>query len=151
MVIGDNITPGYLNKPEDNKRLFTADGWQHMGDVFVQDKNGYLFFKERVDDMIISGGENIYPSEIIPVLAAHPKVAEAFVLGVLHDDWGQQVAAVIVKKDPSLTEQAISDYCSGRKDLSGYKKPRMIRFVETMPKTASMKIDKEALVQLFKK
>jgi long-chain acyl-CoA synthetase len=151
VVIGDNITPGYWNKPEDSKKLFTADGWQHTGDVFVQDKNGYLFFKERVDDMIISGGENVYPGEIIPVLAAHPKVAEAFVLGVPHDDWGQQVAAVIVKKDPSLTEQEIFDYCSSRKDLSGYKKPRMIRFVETMPKTASMKIDKGALVQLFKK
>ena len=151
VVIGDNITPGYWNKPEDTKKLFASDGWQHTGDVFVQDENGYLFFKERVDDMIISGGENIYPGEIIPVLAGHPKVAEAFVLGIPHDDWGQQVAAVIVKKDPSLTEQEVFDYCGSRKDLSGYKKPRVIKFVETMPKNAAMKIDKGALVQLFKK
>ena len=151
VVIGDNITPGYWNKPEDTQKLFSSDGWQHTGDVFVQDGNGYLFFKERVDDMIISGGENIYPGEIIPVLAGHPKVAEAFVLGIPHDDWGQQVAAVIVKKDPSLTEQEIFDYCSSRKDLSGYKKPRVIKFVETMPKNASMKIDKGVLAQLFRK
>ncbi|MFA7464836.1 MAG: class I adenylate-forming enzyme family protein [Syntrophales bacterium] len=151
IVIGENITPGYWNKPEENAKLFTKDGWQHTGDVFVQDENGYLFFKERTDDMIISGGENIYPGEIIPVLAGHPKVADAFVLGVPHDDWGQQVAAVIVKKDPGLTEQELLDFCGTRKDLSGYKKPRAIKFVDAMPKTASMKIDKGALLKLFKK
>ena len=148
--MGDNLTPGYWNKPEDNVKLFNKEGWQHTGDVFVQDKNGYLFFKERVDDMIISGGENIYPGEIIPVLASHPKVREAFVFGIPHDDWGQQVAAVIVKKDQSLTEQEIFDFCSSRKDLSGYKKPRVVKFVDEMPKTASMKIDKGALLKLFK-
>ena len=150
VVIGDNLTPGYWNKPEDDAKLFNKEGWQHTGDVFTQDSNGYLFFKERVDDMIISGGENIYPGEIIPVLASHPKVAEAFVFGVPHDDWGQQVAAVIVKKDPGLTEQEIFDYCAGRKDLSGYKKPRVVKFVDALPKTASMKIDKAALLKLFK-
>jgi long-chain acyl-CoA synthetase len=150
VVFGDNMIPGYWNKPEETQKLFASQGWQHTGDIFTQDEKGYLFFKERVDDMIISGGENIYPGEIIPVLAGHPKVAEAFVFGVPHDDWGQQVAAVIVKKDPSLTEQEISDYCNSRQDLSGYKKPRVIRFVETMPKTASMKIDKGVLVNLFK-
>jgi long-chain acyl-CoA synthetase len=150
IVLGDNVTPGYWNKPEDTKKLFAADGWQRTGDVFTQDEKGYLFFKERVDDMIISGGENIYPGEIIPVLTAHPKVETAFVVGVPHDDWGQQVAAVIVKKDQSLTEQEILDYCSSRKDLSGYKKPREVRFVQALPMTASAKVDKGACIQMFK-
>jgi long-chain acyl-CoA synthetase len=151
MVKGDNITPGYWNKPEENAKLFDDNGWQHTGDIFTQDKNGYLFFKERIDDMIISGGENVYPGEIVPVLSNHPKVAEAFVLGVPHEDWGQQVAAVIVKKDQTLTEKEIFDFCSDRKDLSGYKKPRTIRFIEAMPKTASQKIDKGSLLKLFSK
>lgn len=149
MVMGDNHTPGYWNKPEENATLFDADGWQHTGDVFTQNEDGYYFFKERVDDMIISGGENVYPGEIVPILFSHPKVSEAFILGVPHDDWGQQVAAVIIKKDESLTEQEILDFCSGREDLSGYKKPRVIRFVNEMPKNAAQKIDKGALKKLF--
>lgn len=149
VVMGDNQTPGYWNKPEENAKLLTADGWQHTGDVFTRNADGYYFFKERVDDMIISGGENVYPGEIVPILTKHPKVADAFVLGIQHEAWGQQVAAVIVKRDESLTEQEILDYCSGREDLSGYKKPRAIRFVKEIPKTASQKIDKGASLKLF--
>lgn len=149
MVIGENVTPGYWNKPEENAKLFNDDGWQHTGDVFIMDKKGYLFFKERTDDMIISGGENVYPGEIVPVLRSHPKVADAFIFGIPHEAWGQQVAAVIVKKDQTLTEEEVFEFCSNRKDLSGYKKPRVILFVDEMPKTASMKIDKGALKKLF--
>jgi len=149
IVKGDNLTPEYWNKPEDTAKLLMEDGWQHTGDVFSSDEEGHLFFKERTDDMIISGGENIYPGEIVPVLASHPKVAEAFILGVPHEDWGQQVAAVIVKKDSTLTEEEVFEFCKDREDLSGYKKPRVVKFVEEMPKTASMKIDKGSLTKLF--
>ncbi len=149
MVKGDILTPGYWNKPEENIKLFDEEGWQHTGDVFTQDEQGYLFFMERTDDMIISGGENIYPREIESVLYNHPGVAEVAVIGLPHEEWGAQVAAVIVKKDPKLTEDEIVAFLKGRKDLSGYKRPRIIKFVDQIPKTASQKIDKASLKKLY--
>ena len=149
MVKGDILTPGYWNKPEENIKLFDEEGWQHTGDVFTQDERGYLFFMERTDDMIISGGENIYPREVESVLYNHPGVAEVAVIGLPHDEWGAQVAAVIVKKDPKLTEEGIVAFLKERKDLSGYKRPRIIKFVDQIPKTASQKIDKVSLKKLY--
>ena len=149
MVKGDIVTPGYWNKAEENIKLFDEEGWQHTGDVFTQDEQGYLFFMERTDDMIMSGGENIYPREIESVLYNHPGVAEVAVIGLPHEEWGAQVTAVIVKKDPKLTEEKIVAYLKGRKDLSGYKRPRSIKFIDKMPKTATEKIDKAALKKLY--
>jgi long-chain acyl-CoA synthetase len=149
MVKGDILTPGYWNKPEENAKLFDGEGWQHTGDVFTRDKQGYLFFMERTDDMIISGGENIYPREIESVLYNHPGVAEVAVIGLPHEEWGAQVAAVIVKKDPKLAEEEIVAFLKERKDLSGYKRPRIIKLVDQIPKTASQKIDKASLKKLY--
>jgi acyl-CoA synthetase (AMP-forming)/AMP-acid ligase II len=149
MVKGDILTPGYWNKPEENIKLFDEEGWQHTGDVFTQDERGYLFFMERTDDMIISGGENIYPREVESVLYNHPGVAEVAVIGLPHEEWGAQVAAVIVKTDPKLTEEEIVEFLKGRKDLSGYKRPRIIKFLDKIPKTASQKVDKATLKKLY--
>ena len=148
MVKGDILTPGYWNKAEENIKLLDEEGWQHTGDVFTQDEQGYLFFMERTDDMIISGGENIYPREVESVLYNHPGVAEAAVIGLPHEEWGAQVAAVIVKKDPKLTEEDIIEFLKGRKDLSAYKRPRIIKFLDKIPKTASHKVDKATLKKL---
>ena len=149
MVRGDITTPGYWNKPEENAKLFDKEGWQHTGDVFTRDKQGYLFFKERTDDMIISGGENIYPREVESVLLSHPKIAEVAVIGLPHNEYGEQVTAVIVRKDRALSEEEILAFCRERNDLGGYKRPRVIKFVDDIPKTASQKVDKNTLRKSF--
>ncbi|MEM2957564.1 MAG: AMP-binding protein [Candidatus Freyarchaeota archaeon] len=128
-----HIMTEYYKDPEKTKAAFEG-GWFHSGDMVRKDKDGYIYFVERKDDMIITGGEHVYPTEIEEVLYTHPKVMEAAVIGVPSEKWGQTPKAFIVlKKGEKATEKEILDYCKDK--LAGYKKPTMVEFVESIPKS----------------
>jgi acyl-CoA synthetase (AMP-forming)/AMP-acid ligase II len=134
---------GYLNMPEMDKETI-REGWIYTGDMAKVEEGGYLTIVDRKRDMIISGGENIYPKEIENLISGHPGVLEVAVIGIPDDVWGESVCAVIVKKEGyQFAEQDISRFCASR--LSGYKKPKCIKFVDELPKNAAGKITKNVL------
>jgi len=134
---------GYWNLPEATSRSI-RNGWFHTGDAGYMDKDGYLFIYDRVKDMIVSGGENIYPAEIESALFAHPAIADVAVIGVPDDQWGEAVKAIVVKKPgASLTPGELIQFA--RKRIAGYKVPRSVDFVETLPRNPSGKILKREL------
>jgi len=146
IVKSDSIMVGYYNMPEATA-LAIRDGWLYTGDLGYFDEDGFLFIADRKKDLIISGGVNIYPREIEEVLFHHPGVAEAAVVGVPDEVWGQSVKAFVVKKDHyDLTEEDIIAYCKER--FASYKKPKVVQFVHSLPKTASGKVMKEELKRL---
>ncbi|WP_156289667.1 class I adenylate-forming enzyme family protein [Oceanobacillus salinisoli] len=148
-VRGDVVTPGYWKRPELNKERL-IDGWLRTGDVVRWDKDGYLYYTDRFDDMIITGGENVYPKEVENVLAEHPKIAEIVVIGTPHERLVEQVTAVIVPNENTLTEKEIIDFCDEHTGLAGYKKPRRIIFTDEIPKTGSGKFNKSLLKKMYK-
>jgi acyl-CoA synthetase (AMP-forming)/AMP-acid ligase II len=120
------------------------DGWMHTGDIGYLDEERFLFIVDRKKDMIVSGGENIYPREVEEVLHAHPAVAEAAVIGVPDDQWGESVKAFIVLAvGQGATEADIIEHC--RANLASYKKPKSVDFVASLPRLANLKINKVAL------
>jgi acyl-CoA synthetase (AMP-forming)/AMP-acid ligase II len=140
---GPNVMKGYWKMPE-----ATADtlrgGWLHTGDLGTMDERGYVFIMDRLKDMIVSGGENVYPREIEEVLFTHPGVADAAVIGVPSARWGEDVKAVVVlKADASATAEELIEFCGGR--LAGYKRPRTVDFLEALPKNPSGKVLKREL------
>lgn len=140
---GPNITQGYWNKPDITKETI-RDGWIHTGDLAVVDKDGYLNIVDRKKDMIITGGENVYSTEVEHVIYEHAAVVECAVFGIPDDKWGEAVKAVIVthaSMDP--TEAEIIDFVKQR--LAHYKAPKSIDFVKELPKTGSGKIFKKGL------
>jgi len=131
---------GYWRMPEETAYTL-RDGWLHTGDVGRMDEDGYVYLVDRKKDMIISGGENIYSREVEDVLHTHPAVADAAVVGVPDEKWGESVKAVVVLKEgASTTEQEIVDFCKA--NLASYKKPRSVEFWDDLPKTASGKTKK---------
>ncbi len=148
-VRGPNVTPGYLNRPEENEKAF-KNGWFHTGDVGRVDENGVMFLMDRKKDMIVSGGENIYTSEVEAALYKHPDVFECAVIGVPDDKYGESLFAVIVTAPgETLTEDIIIDHC--RELIAGYKIPRQMDFVEELPKSAMSKILKNELRDIYGK
>ncbi|WP_409251749.1 o-succinylbenzoate--CoA ligase [Bacillus sp. SCS-153A] len=146
-VRGPNVTEGYFNREEANRESF-KDGWFLTGDIGYQDEQGFLYVLDRRSDLIISGGENIYPAEIESVLVAHPDIAEAGVIGVESDEWGQAPAAFIVSEKP-LDGLEVRDYCRTR--LAGYKVPHYFYFVQNLPRNASNKLLRKELRKLVQK
>jgi long-chain acyl-CoA synthetase len=137
-------TIGYFRRPQDTAALLTEDGWLRTGDAGYVDSDGYLFLTDRIKDMIISGGENVYPAEVEAVLRQHPGVAEVAVVGVPDETWGETVGAVVVpRQGVSLDGQALIDFARPR--LAGYKRPRRIRIVDELPLNASGKVLKRDL------
>ncbi len=130
---------GYWNRP-DATRAALRDGWYFTGDVAYQDDDGDLWVQGRVDDMIISGGENIHPLEVEDVLSQHPHVAEVAVAGIDDPKWGQIVAAFVVRLDPSLTTEELNQYCLANTTLADFKRPRQYIFVTEIPKSPVGKI-----------
>jgi acyl-CoA synthetase (AMP-forming)/AMP-acid ligase II len=106
------------------------------------DEEGYLYVADRVDDMIISGGENVYPREVEDVLHEHESVQDVAVLGIPDEKWGESVLAFIVTNDSSLTADELERFCKGNDKLAGYKRPRHYQFVNELPRNASGKIQK---------
>lgn len=135
---------GYFNRPDATEKALYK-GWYHSGDIGYMDDEGYLWVKDRVDDMIISGGENIYPREVEDVLYAHKGVLDVAVLGQPDEHWGQIVTAFVVKKDPNLTEEELDEFCKNSHELANYKRPRKYIFVDALPRNASGKIQKFVL------
>jgi long-chain acyl-CoA synthetase len=134
---------GYWQMPEETERKL-RNGWLHTGDLGRMDEDGYVYIVERKNDMIISGGVNVYPREIEEVLYGHPAVSEASVVGLPDEHWGEVVKAVIVlKENAQVTEADIIDYCGKR--LAGFKKPKSVDFWEALPKSSTGKILKKEI------
>ena len=146
---GDTVTPGYYNLPEKNEEAFVEQAgkrWLRSGDIGRMDEDGHLFVEDRIDDMLISGGENVYPREIEDVIYELDGVTEAAVIGTPHDRLGEQVTAIVVADD-SVTAEDVESVVRDR--LADYKIPRRIDFVDELPKTSTRKIDKVALRERY--
>jgi fatty-acyl-CoA synthase len=140
---GWSVTPGYWERPDLNEQAF-VDGWFRTGDIAVRDESGAFTLIDRIKDMYISGGENVYPAEIEAVIVELAGVSDVAVFGVPHDTWGETGAAlVVVRADSSLDATAIAAHCSAR--LARYKVPRHVEIVASLPRTASGKIQKHLL------
>ncbi len=143
VVKGDNVMLGYWNRPEDTAAA-VRDGWMHTGDGGRMDENGYVFIVDRIKDMIITGGENVYSAEVENALASHPAVAASAVIGVPDDEWGERVHAVVVLLPGQLaTEDEIRQHCKAL--IAGYKSPRSVEFVAALPMSGAGKILKREL------
>ncbi|MCA1063980.1 fatty acid--CoA ligase [Rossellomorea sp. AcN35-11] len=141
IVQGPCMMSGYFNRDEASEKAMYK-GWYHSGDIGYLDEDGYLWVKDRVDDMIISGGENIYPREVEDVLHSHKGVLDVAIIGQPDDRWGESVTAFVVKKDPDVTSEELDQWCKGSDSLANYKRPRKYVFVAELPRNASGKIQK---------
>ena len=138
------LMQGYLNKPEATAEVITEDGWFRTGDMGKVDAEGFVYVEDRLKDMIISGGENIYSPEIERVLAEHPAVAEVAIIGVPDDRWGETVKAVVsLKPDTEATEEELIAFC--REHLAHYKCPKSVDIIEALPRNPTGKILKRDL------
>jgi acyl-CoA synthetase (AMP-forming)/AMP-acid ligase II len=143
VVKNKNIMQRYWNDEEATSNTI-VDGFLHTGDIGYLDKDGFLYIVDRKKDMIISGGENIYPREIEITLLAHPGVLEVAVIGVPDDRWGEAVQAVVVcDENISVSEEELISYC--KEHIASYKKPKAVSFVEALPRIATGKVDKVSL------
>ena len=134
---------GYWQMPEETAKKL-RNGWLHTGDLGRIDEDGYVYIVERKNDLIISGGVNIYPREIEEILYSHPSVSEATVMGVADEHWGESVKAFIVlKRGAQTTEKEIIDFCGER--LASYKKPKVVEFWQDLPKSSTGKILKKEI------
>lgn len=146
-VRAPSMTAGYWDEPELTREML-ADDWLRTGDMGRLDDDGFLYVTGRKKDMIISGGMNIYPSEIEDVLREHPAVADVAVIGVPNEKWGEQVCAVIeLRSNEHVEESELIAFCTER--LASYKKPSMVRFIEVMPRTATGKQQKFQLRERY--
>jgi fatty-acyl-CoA synthase len=130
---------GYWNLPDATTKTLTSDGWVYTGDAGYLDEDGYLFIHDRVKDMIISGGENVYPAEVESAIYGHPAVLEVAVIGVPDDKWGEAVKAVCVPK-PGTTIDPDDVISWARERIAGFKAPKTIDIIEALPRNASGKI-----------
>ena len=142
-IRGGHVMAGYWNRPDATADSLTPEGWLRTGDVAVMDKDGFVTIQDRVKDMIISGGENVYPAEIENVLLSHPKINECAVIGIPSDKWGESPLAVVVRADDSVSEQDVLDWCDGK--LARFKLPVEARFVDVIPRNPTGKILKRVL------
>jgi len=143
VVRGPQLMAGYWRRPAETARAFTADGWLRTGDIGVIDAKGELRIVDRMKDMIIVSGFNVYPNEIEEVATLHPGVSEAAAIGVADDRCGEAVKLFVVRRDPALAEGELAAFL--RERLTGYKRPRHYAFVESLPKTPVGKILRRAL------
>ena len=146
---GPNITPGYFNNPEATASAFTRDGWLRSGDVGRRDADGHYFIVDRIKDMYISGGENVYPAEVEAALTNHAAVLEAAVIGVPDERWGEVGHAIIrLRPDQSCDAEALRVYARSR--LAAYKVPKYVTVVDDYPRTAAGKVQKHLLRTVVK-
>ncbi len=144
---GSVVMAGYWNRPDATAETLRG-GWLHTGDIGMMDAQGYLYLLDRKKDMIISGGNNIYPREIEEVLLKHPAVYEVAVIGVPDPLWGESVKAIIaLRPGMAFTEEELNAFC--RQHLASYKKPRTVEFVPQLPKNAYGKILKRELREQY--
>lgn len=140
---GQNMK-GYFKAPEATEKTLVAGGWLRSGDAAYRDQDGYVFLHDRIKDMVISGGENVYPAEVENALAAHPAVAEVAVIGVPHARWGETVKAIVVRRPEAEADaEELREFTGTR--LARYKCPTSVDFVTELPRTASGKVMKQTL------
>jgi len=135
---GPQVTSGYWQQPEETRNAFFEGGWFRTGDIARVDEQGYYFLLDRRKDMILVSGFNVFPNEIEDVIAMHPGVLEAAAVGVPDEKTGEAVRLVVVRKDPALTEADVRAHC--RKNLTGYKQPKVVEFRDSLPKSAVGKV-----------
>jgi long-chain acyl-CoA synthetase len=135
---GPQMTTGYWQQEAETRQAFFPGGWFRTGDIARQDAQGYYFLLDRRKDMILVSGFNVFPNEIEDVVALHPGVLEAAVVGVPDEKCGEAVRLVVVRKDPSLGEEDVRAHC--RKNLTGYKQPKVVEFRDSLPKSAVGKV-----------
>jgi long-chain acyl-CoA synthetase len=144
VIRGYNVMKSYWNKPEATAEAIDGDGWFKTGDMARIDEDGHFFIVDRKTDMIIRGGYNVYPREIEDVLYEHPAVREAAVIGVPHDQLGEEVAAVVaLKPGASVTPDELRSHV--KEQVAAYKYPRNVWIADDLPKTATGKILKRAI------
>jgi long-chain acyl-CoA synthetase len=147
VIRSNKLMKGYWKKPEETAEAFEG-GWFHTRDMALVDEDGYIYIMDRKSDMIISGGFNIYPREVEDVIMSHPGVAEAAVIGVPHEMWGEAVKAMVVlKEEASVSEPEIIEHC--KKSLASYKKPASVDFVKEIPKNLYGKVNRRVLKEPF--
>jgi acyl-CoA synthetase (AMP-forming)/AMP-acid ligase II len=143
VVRGPQMMKGYWRLPDATAEALRG-GWMHTGDAGVMDDEGFLYIQDRVKDMIVSGGENVYPRVVEDVLFAHPAIADAAVIGVPDPQWGETIKAVVVLREgTSVTADDIMDFCRGK--LGGFERPRSVDFVAELPRNATGKVLKRVL------
>lgn len=143
IVRGDTVTPGYWQLPEETARAI-RNGWLYTGDMAVMDEEGYITIVDRRKDMIVTGGENVYSTEVENTLYLHPAVLECAVVGVPDEKWGEAVQGIVVLKPAAqATEEELIRFCKER--IARYKAPKSIDFISALPKTGSGKIEKKKL------
>ena len=146
LVKGPHIMVGYLNR-EDATAESIVDGWLRTGDVAVMDADGFVYIQDRVKDMIISGGENVYPAEIENAIFGMEGVNEVAVIGIPSEKWGESPLAVVVRADDSVTEDSVLDHVSGK--LARFKQPKKVEFVDMIPRNPTGKVLKRVLRDQF--
>jgi long-chain acyl-CoA synthetase len=142
-----NVMAGYFNRPDETSAAL-VDGWLRTGDGGYLDEDGYLFLTDRIKDMIVSGGENVYPIEVEEALAQHPDVADVAVIGVPDERWGETVMALVIPREGTVPA-ADELVAWTRERLAGYKLPRIVRFVDELPRTPSGKVLKRELRERY--
>jgi fatty-acyl-CoA synthase len=143
---GPNVMTGYWDKPEATAAVLSEDGWLRTGDIAIADEDGFLYIRDRIKDVIISGGENIYPAEVEDVLHQHPAVTDCAVIGVPDEKWGEVGRAVVVA-GTGVDPAELMAFLDGR--IARYKIPKSVVFTETLPRTASGKLLKSALRKTY--
>ena len=148
VVKGPNVMKGYLNQPEATEEAI-KDGWFYTGDIGKKDRDGYFYILDRKKDMVNVAGFNVYPREIEEVLYTHPKIAEAAVIGVIHDGLRGEMpkAFIVLREGEEMTKEEVITYCQER--IADYKVPGYVEFRESLPKTPTGKILKRALRELW--
>ncbi len=143
-IRSQQVMKGYWNMPEETAKALTPDGWFKSGDAGYLDDHGYLFIHDRVKDMIVSGGENVYPAEVENVLMGHPAIADVAVIGVPHDKWGETAMAIVVRQaGVEVTEQEIIAY--SRERLARFKCPTIVTWTDALPRNPTGKVLKKDL------
>jgi long-chain acyl-CoA synthetase len=139
MIRSPQNMAGYWKQPDETARTIDAEGWLRTGDAGYLDAEGYVYIHDRVKDMIISGGENVYPAEVESAIYGHPQVADVAVIGVPDEKWGEAVKAIVVLKAGQVAERD-SIVAWARERLAGYKIPKSIEFVDALPRNPSGKL-----------
>jgi len=142
-VRGPQVTLGYWNRPDETAKVMLPGGWLRTGDIGRMDERGYVFIEDRKKDMILVSGFNVYPNEVEAIAASHPGILEAAAVAQADEHSGEVVALFVVRKDPTLTERAVIDFC--RQSLAAYKLPRHVYFRDELPKSNVGKILRKAL------
>lgn len=137
-IKGPQVMQGYWNRPEETAKVMTADGFFKTGDIGFMDEKGFFQLVDRKKDMILVSGFNVYPNEVEEVAVTHPKILEAAAIGIPHEKSGEVVKLFVVKKDPSLTEEEVLEFC--KEELTGYKRPKAVEFRDELPKSNVGKI-----------